>query len=90
MATQIGSLRWTMLQSVLRSVPMGIAARRAAGKVRSISCSLRVQKAAAAALPEDYDGAPSAVRSDCVVNSHNEWDTLEEVIVGSVKGATTN
>ena len=28
-----------------------LAARRAAGKVRSISCSLRVQKAAAAALP---------------------------------------
>lgn len=24
----------------------------------------------------------------CIVNSHNEWDPLEEVIVGSVKGAT--
>jgi glycine amidinotransferase len=76
---------------------MGIAFRRSAGKVRSISCSLRCSAQAAA-----FDGGasasggdesstgsvPAAVRSDCVVNSHNEWDTLEEVIVGSVQGAT--
>lgn len=29
-----------------------------------------------------------ALGSDCVVNSHNEFDPLEEVIVGSVEGAT--
>jgi len=27
------------------------------------------------------------VRNDCVVNSHNEWDTLKEVIVGDVTDA---
>lgn len=30
----------------------------------------------------------SAIPKGCVVNSHNEFDTLEEVIVGRVEGAT--
>lgn len=30
----------------------------------------------------------AAAASSCVVNSHNEWDPLEEVIVGRVEGST--
>lgn len=30
----------------------------------------------------------SGLGKDCVVNSHNEFDLLEEVIVGRVEGAT--
>lgn len=29
-----------------------------------------------------------AVNESCIVNSHTEWDPLEEVIVGRVDGAT--
>ena len=30
---------------------------------------------------------PDTLRTACLVNSHNEWDPLEEVIVGTVEGA---
>ena len=30
----------------------------------------------------------SAIAADCPVNSHNEWDPLEEIIVGRLEGAT--
>ena len=30
----------------------------------------------------------SEPKADCPVNSHNEWDPLEEVIVGRLEGAT--
>src|ERR687893_341056 len=32
--------------------------------------------------------APASVVESCPVNSHTEWDPLEEVIVGRLEGAT--
>ncbi len=35
----------------------------------------------------DGEDSKSLRQTDCPVNSHNEWDTLEEVIVGRLEGA---
>ncbi len=32
--------------------------------------------------------ADMAVSTECPVNSHNEWDPLEEIIVGRLEGST--
>lgn len=42
-----------------------------------------------AAVPSLDDEGPAAkVDPSCVINSHTEWDPLEEVIVGRIDGAT--
>lgn len=39
-------------------------------------------------MPEDHSSALGASSTACPVNSHTEWDPLEEVIVGRLEGAT--
>lgn len=36
----------------------------------------------------DIKASASKTDSNCIINSHTEWDPLEEVIVGRVDGAT--
>ena len=45
-----------------------------------------LQEMIARANSHVLEGAATAPEH-CVVNSHNEWDPLEEVIVGQVEGA---
>lgn len=62
----------------------GMPLRRAAGSV----ATFRAPYDSMEARPEPA-APPAAARSDTpVVNSHSEWDPLEEVIVGRVEGAT--
>lgn len=57
---------------------------------RTITSSKAKKNAPNAAIlsyESDISDSPSRVNS-CVVNSFNEWDKLEEVIVGRIEGAT--
>lgn len=39
-------------------------------------------------VDSDLKAFASKTDSNCIINSHTEWDPLEEVIVGRVDGAT--
>jgi glycine amidinotransferase len=55
--------------------------------MNDVGAAVAPARLATPGAPKDTRGA-SPARADCPVNSHTEWDPLEEVIVGRLEGAT--
>lgn len=67
---------------------------RQLGRQHDLSTTFRApsgsRKSAVGIEAHDWDPRPPSLKTDptCVVNSHTEWDPLEEVIVGRIEDAT--
>lgn len=75
-----------------RTTFSGTASLRSSSDSSGFQSTPKIQKSAVG-VEERWDDAPAysvAPKADknCIVNSHTEWDPLEEVIVGRVDGAT--
>lgn len=76
---------YLVMSSFLAFVRRQLSSPLLCSRVRSFAYS--AGQAKQVTQPEDVAPATGLLPEECPVNSHNEWDPLEEVIVGRVTGA---